>query len=193
MLEETGQRDNTVIVHFSDHGEMNGEHGMWRKSSMYEASVRVPLQISWPGEIAGGRRVAQAVSLVDMVAMVVELAGAESVAPLDGDSLLRLVRGEEADWKDEAFSEYLAHGVQRPVGMLRKGRYKLNYNLGEAPELYDIEVDPNEFVDLAGSAKYAPTLAAMQARLLAEWDPLVIEEQVLRSQRERLLIERAAL
>ena len=193
VLEETGQRDNTVIVHFSDHGEMNGEHGMWRKSSMYEASVRVPLQISWPGEIAGGRRVAQAVSLVDMVAMVVELAGAESVAPLDGDSLLRLVRGEEADWKDEAFSEYLAHGVQRPVGMLRKGRYKLNYNLGEAPELYDIEVDPNEFVDLAGSAEYAPTLAAMQARLLAEWDPLAIEEQVLRSQRERLLIERAAL
>ena len=103
------------------------------------------------------------------------------------------MRGEEADWKDEAFSEYLAHGVQRPVGMLRKGRYKLNYNLGEAPELYDIEVDPNEFVDLAGSAEYAPTLAAMQARLLAEWDPLAIEEQVLRSQRERLLIERAAL
>ena len=83
--------------------------------------------------------------------------------------------------------------MQRPVGMLRKGRYKLNYNLGEAPELYDIEVDPNEFVDLAGSAEYAPTLAAMQARLLAEWDPLAIEEQVLRSQRERLLIERAAL
>ena len=192
-LEETGQRDNTVIVHFSDHGEMNGEHGMWRKSSMYEASVRVPLQISWPGEIAGGRRVGEVVSLVDMVAMVVELAGAESVAPLDGESVLRLVRGEDANWKDEAFSEYLAHGVQRPVGMLRKGRYKLNYNLGDAPELYDIEADPNEFVDLAGSEEHSETLAVMQARLLAEWDPVLIEEQVLRSQRERLLIERAAL
>ena len=125
--------------------------------------------------------------------MVVELAGAESVAPLDGESVLRLVRGEDANWKDEAFSEYLAHGVQRPVGMLRKGRYKLNYNLGDAPELYDIEADPNEFVDLAGSEEHSETLAVMQARLLAEWDPVLIEEQVLRSQRERLLIERAAL
>ena len=59
--------------------------------------------------------------------------------------------------------------------------------------MYDIEVEPNEFMDLAGSTEYEPTLAAMQARLLAEWDPLAIEEQVLRSQRERLLIERAAL
>ena len=192
-LEETGQRDNTVIVHFSDHGEMNGEHGMWRKSSMYEASARVPLQICWPGQIAGGRRVGEVVSLVDLVATVVEIAGAESVAPLDGDSLLGLMRGEDADWKDEAFSEYLAHGVQRPVGMLRKGRYKLNYNLGDAPELYDIEADPNEFEDLAGSEEYAATLAAMQERLLAEWDPVTIEREVSRSQQERLLIERAAL
>ena len=48
VLEETGQRDNTLIVHFSDHGEMNGEHGMWRKSSMYEASAKVPLQMVYP-------------------------------------------------------------------------------------------------------------------------------------------------
>ena len=52
-LEETGQRDNTLIVHFSDHGEMNGEHGMWRKSSMYEASAKVPLQMVYPGQIPG--------------------------------------------------------------------------------------------------------------------------------------------
>ena len=50
-LQEGGQADNTLIVHFSDHGDMNGEHGMWRKSNFYDASARVPLQMAWPGHI----------------------------------------------------------------------------------------------------------------------------------------------
>ena len=120
-LEETGQLDNTVIVHTSDHGEMNGEHGMWRKSNFYEASARVPLQIVWPGHLPAGCWVDEVVSLVDLIATVVEIAGATPITPLDGDSLLPLMRGEAEDWKDEAFSEYLAHGVARPVAMLRRG------------------------------------------------------------------------
>ena len=63
------------------------------------------------------------VSLVDLIATVVDIAGATPITPLDGDSLLPLMRGEAEGWKDEAFSEYLAHGVQRPVAMLRRGRY----------------------------------------------------------------------
>ena len=191
VLEETGQRENTVVVHFSDHGEMNGEHGMWRKSSLYEASSRVPLQISWPGQIDGGQRIGDAVSLVDLVATVVDVAGAESVAPLDGDSLLGLVQGQGGGWKDEAFCEYLAHGVQRPTAMLRTGRYKFNYSLGDAPELYDIEADPNEFNDLADSPEHASIVAELQERLLSQWNPVAIEAEVLQSQQERLLIERA--
>ena len=114
------------------------------------------------------------------------------MAPLDGDSLLGLMQGKSEGWKDEAFCEYLAHGVQRPTAMLRRGRYKLNYSLGDSPELYDIEQDPNEFNDLAGSAEHATIVAELQERLLAAWDPVEIERQVLQSQRERLLIERAA-
>jgi choline-sulfatase len=190
VLEETGQRENTVVVYFSDHGEMNGEHGMWRKSSLYEASSRVPLQICWPGQIDGGQRIGEVVSLVDLVATVVDVSGAESVAPLDGDSLLGLVQGRGGG-KDEAFCEYLAHGVQRPTAMLRKGRYKFNYSLGDAPELYDIEADPNEFNDLSDSPEHASIVAELQERLLLQWDPADIEAEVLQSQRERLLIERA--
>ena len=47
-LERHGLRENTVVVYVSDHGEMAGEHGMWRKSNFYEASARVPLMISAP-------------------------------------------------------------------------------------------------------------------------------------------------
>jgi len=191
VLEETGQRDNTMIVHFSDHGEMNGEHGMWRKSSLYEASARVPLQISWPGQIPPGQRFEEVVSLVDMVATFVDASGADSPTPLDGDSLLGLMQGHDPDWKDEAFCEYLAHGVQRPTAMLRQGPHKLHYSLGDEPQLYDIEADPDEFDDLSQDPRHAETLASLQEQLHADWDAEVIEKQVLQNQQERLLIERS--
>ena len=74
-LEATGQRENTLIAYFSDHGELAGEHGMWRKSNFYEQSVRVPLQLAWPGHLPAGRRVNGVVSLVDLVATIVEGGG----------------------------------------------------------------------------------------------------------------------
>ena len=189
-LEETGQRDNTIIIHTSDHGEMNGEHGMWRKSNMYEASARVPLQIVWPGQIPGGLRVPQNVSLVDLVATILDMSGAsKEIAPLDGDSLLPLIAGDAETWKDEAFCEYLAHGVLRPVAMLKQGDYKLNLSLGDAPELFNIAEDPGEFNDLSESAEHRELRDAMRARLLEIWgDPEAIEQRVRQSQRERHFI-----
>ena len=92
-LQATGQYENTVIIHTSDHGDMNGEHGMWRKSNFYEASSRVPLQVAWPGQIDGGQRIAQVVSLVDVVATICDIAGDDCDLPLDGDSLLPLLTG----------------------------------------------------------------------------------------------------
>src|SRR5688500_4038726 len=95
-LETTGQQENTLVIYTSDHGEMNGEHGMWRKSNFYEQSVRVPLIVAGGGVVPEGRVVEQSVSLVDVVATMVEAAGAsaEVVTPLDGRSLLPLARGD---------------------------------------------------------------------------------------------------
>ncbi len=188
-LEASGQLENTIIIHISDHGEMNGEHGLWRKSNFHEASARVPLQIAWPGQLPAGDRNAKVVSLVDVVATLLEMAGAEPPASLDGDSLLPLLKGRDAAWKDEAFSEYCGHGVLRPMAMLRRGRHKLNYSLGDPPELYDLLDDPGEFHNLAGLQQHAQTLADLQSRLLAHWDPLEIEARVRRSQAERMQLE----
>jgi len=191
VLEETGQRENTVVIYTSDHGEMNGEHGMWRKSSFYEASVRIPLQISWPGHIPAGGRISEVVSLVDLVATLVEMAHISQQVPLDGESLLCLMQGKHEDWQDEAFSEYLAHGVARPTAMLRKGRYKLHYSLGDPPQLYDIPNDPNEFHDLSREPVYQSVVKELQTQLLSHWDPVAVEQQVRQSQMERQLIQQA--
>ncbi len=188
-LEDTGQLENTVVVYTSDHGEMNGEHSMWRKSNFYEASARVPLQIMFPDGLSAGKRIDEVVSLVDLTAMLVDIAGAQSFSQLDGDSLLPLIRDGASDWKDFAFSEYLAHGVERPMAMLRKGRYKFNYSLGDAPELYDIAEDPNEFRNLADDETYQAICQEFEAQLLEEWDPVEIEKQVRESQKARILVD----
>jgi len=190
-LEETGQREHTLVVYTSDHGEMAGEHGGWRKSTFYEQSARLPLILSWPGHLPAGRRVEQVVSLVDLVAALLELTGAPRAGSLDGDSLLPLARGEAVAWKDEAFSEYLAHGVARPVAMLRRGRYKLVYSLDDPPELYDLEADSGEFHDLGADPAHHTVREELRARLLEHWDPVALERQVRQSQRERLLIAAA--
>ena len=191
VLEETGQRDNTLVIYTSDHGEMNGEHGMWRKSNFYEFSARVPLQIALPGHLPAGRRIDEVVSLIDLTATLTDIAGAPQVTPMDGESLLPLMQGSAENWKDEAFSEYLAHGVARPMAMLRRGRYKFNYSLGDPPELYDLWEDANEFHDLAGEQAYRPILEDLKARLLSHWDAVELEQRVRQSQKERLLIDAA--
>jgi choline-sulfatase len=193
-LEEIGQRENTLVVYTADHGEMAGEHGMWRKSNFYEYSARVPLYLSWPGTLPAGRRVRGVVSLVDVVATMLDAAAVPPVAPLDGESLLPLAQGTTGaaeQWKDEAFSEYLAHGVARPMAMFRRGRFKLNYSLDDPVELYDLEADPGELANLADDPRYVAVREELRAALLAHWDPVVLEQRVRQSQQERLLIRAA--
>ncbi len=193
-LEETDQIENTLIVYVSDHGEMAGEHGMWRKSNFYEQSVRIPLLLSWPGRLPTGRRVESVVSLVDLVATFIDVANVpHDIGPMDGRSLLPLAQRASEDWKDEAFSEYFGHGVARPMAMLRRGRYKLNYSLGDVPELYDLTQDPGEFQDLGTDPAHAEIREELSKRLLAFWDPVGLEQRVCDSQKERLLIRRSQL
>jgi choline-sulfatase len=196
-LDEQGLAENTVVVHTSDHGEMLGEHGLWRKSNFYEQSVRVPLQLRLPGGEHAGRWVDECVSLVDVTATVLDLAGVgpDPDARLDGDSLLPGLRGE-VPWPDCAFSEYTAHGTDRPRAMVKRGAWKLCYGyVPDGPpqlELYDHRTDPGEFANLADRPEHHAVQAQLLAELLAHWDPAEIHEKVTRSQRERMLIASAA-
>lgn len=197
-LDETGLADDTIVVHTSDHGEMLGEHGLWRKMSFYEQSARIPLQVRWPGVTASGTRVSSCVSLVDVTRTIVEAAGA--IAPeaqLDGGDLRGLLTGGDDAWVDEAFCEHTAHGTDRASAMLRRGSWKI-CAAGPDPqdlelELYDLETDPGEFHNLAGDSAHRTTRTELLDRLLERWDPRDVDRRIRQSQLERSLVREGAV
>ena len=94
-IEASGQRDNTLVVFTSDHGEMLGDHGLLFKGCrFYEGLVRVPLMFRWPGRVSAGLCSDALVELIDLSATLLEVAGVERPEPMQGRSLLPLLRGE---------------------------------------------------------------------------------------------------
>ena len=197
VLDRTGLADSTIVVHTSDHGELLGEHGLWRKMSFYEQSARVPLQVRWPGRGVAGERIAACTSLVDVTATLADAAGAAAPGlDLDGRSLAGLIDGSaEAirTWPDEAFAEHTSHGTDRPRAMLRRGAWKLCLSGGDDPEaeLYDLLRDPGEFHNRAGDPEVAEIEAELRDALLARWDPAAVDAQV-RAHQDRVALIRSA-
>ena len=75
-LEASGQRENTIIIFTSDHGEMLGDHGLLQKGCrFYEGAVHIPLILSWPGHFQAGLRSHALVELTDLVPTLLDIIG----------------------------------------------------------------------------------------------------------------------
>ncbi len=193
-LDTTGFRDNTVVLFTSDHGEMLGERGLWYKMTFFEWAARIPLIINAPGRFSP-RRVAKNVSLVDLLPTLVELAGDDAdpdfVVPVDGQSLVPLMRGNESDWPDTALGEILCEGASAPCFMIRRGRYKYIYGDPDPDQLYDLAADPNELENLASQSEYEQVRSALKDEVVERWNPQVLRHRVIESQRQRHFLARA--
>jgi choline-sulfatase len=180
-LAATGLGDDTIVLFCADHGELLGERGLWYKMAFFEPSARVPLIVSAPGRIAAGR-VAEPVSLLDVVPTLLELCGVEDAA---GRSLGQALAGSPLGEADVA-AEYLAEGVNSPAVMLRRGRHKYIRCEDDPDQLYDLESDPHELTNLAIAS---PDLCAeLRAEVDRRWDLPALKESVLRSQEQRRVV-----
>jgi choline-sulfatase len=183
-LAETGLADDTIVILLADHGDMLGERGLWYKMTFFEGACRVPLIVSAPGRFRP-RRVAESVSLVDLLPTLVELAGAPraEAAPLDGKSLVPHLAGTGGH--DEAIGEYCAEGAIAPIVMIRRGRDKFIHCPVDPDQLYDLVEDPDELRNRAGGAEAAEPVATFRTEIAARWDLGRLHQQVLASQRRR--------
>ena len=157
VLHNTGLDQNTIIVFSGDHGDMLGERGLWYKMNWFEASARVPLFIYSPGRYTP-QRIKENVSTMDILPTFVEMIGSRvhPGLPIDGVSLLPYLSGVAGLKTDTVLGEYMGEGTQAPLVMIRRGPWKFVYCPIDPPQLFNLENDPLEHVNLA--AGYAATL-----------------------------------
>ena len=189
-----GLADDTVVVFTSDHGDALGEHGLFYKMSFREHPARVPLIVHAPGRY-GARRVREPVSLLDVTPTLADLARPglpqQLARPVDGRSLVPLLEGDDESADPTVAGEYLAESVLGPMVMLRRGRWKFVHTASDPDQLFDLESDPLELVNLATDAQQAAVVAELRAEVEARWDLDALEQAVRESQQARLRIFRA--
>ena len=158
-----------VIVVTSDHGEMLGDHGNFRKCEPYEGSGNIPLIIAAsPGlGLRAGARSAQPVGLEDIMPTLLELAGAPRPAAVDGCSLASALRGSAAPLRDWLHYEHApCYSQAQAFHALVDGRSKYVWRPNDGREqLFDLESDPREERDLAPTERV----------LLEQWRRRLVE------------------
>jgi arylsulfatase A-like enzyme len=154
VLEERGLLENTLVLFTADHGDMTGDHHLWRKTYAYEASARIPMLMRWPEGLVKaerGQRLRQPVELRDIMPTFMDAAGAGVPDDIDGDSVLKLIRGEAQGWRPWLdFEHGRCYGDENHWNALTDGRWKYIYHayLGEE-QLFDLDNDPGELTDLS--------------------------------------------
>mgnify|MGYP003875988935 CR=1 FL=1 len=171
-LQKTGRLENTVIVFTADHGESLGSHGGlvdkgWRH---FEDTHRIPFILRLPDGAGAGTRRPELVSLADVYPTVLDLAGASwDRGAAHGRSLLPLLNGDAAPWREGVVTEFLGLGnVGTFMKTVRMGSLKYGCNMPWADELYDLETDPHETRNLIDDPAYAGAIVRMR-RWLEEW------------------------
>ena len=180
-LERTGQREDTIVIFTSDHGELLGDHGIYLKGGFcYEEALRVPLLVSGP-RIRAGIEIHELVELVDIAPTLLAAAGLDVPTAMQGRSFWPLLTGETDEHRDSVYAEaYDVVDWQEPTDrttMLRTDDYKLvrHHSVGVG-ELYDLTVDPGETENRWDDPEYADVktdlLTQLSDRMAATVDPL---------------------
>jgi arylsulfatase A-like enzyme len=197
-VDSSPARDNTVMIVASDHGDYVGDYGLTEKwwTGFQDCLTRVPLVAVLPGE-GGGRRIDALTETIDLFPTLMELAGIEPQHTQFGRSLLPLIRGETQEHRSAVFAEggqlpwekhtletlwpkdTIYHEKTRIQNddpatvakstMIRTGEWKYVARLGgEEEELYDLNADPGELINLATNTAYGNLISGLREQQL-QW------------------------
>ncbi len=169
-LDQSGLRDNTIVIYCSDQGFYLGDHGWYDKRFMYEESLKMPLIVSWPNVTRPGSVNTDLVQNLDYAETFLDLAGVEIPANMQGRSLVPLLRGQTpTDWRQAIYYHYYefpgVHMVARHYG-IRDQHYKLiHFYQFDEWEFYDLQMDPDESTNRYDDPQYETTIARLKSEL----------------------------
>ena len=173
-LEQLGLREQTLVILTSDHGEGLGEHEeMTHSYFVYQTTMHVPLIFWGPSQLAAATRVASTVRTIDVAPTVFDLLKIDGPSEMQGESLLSLLEGSTVDDGRVAYGESIEMSKVFDASALRiliDGRWKYIHKI--EPELYDLEADPRELINLASEQReVVDRLRDQLERLVADAAP----------------------
>jgi len=185
-LAELGLDQNTIVVVWGDHGWKLGEHGSWCKQTNYDIDTRVPLLVRVPGQAVTGVTCSALVELVDLYPTLCDAADIPIPNDMEGTSFAPLLFDPNQKWKSAAFSQFHRSPRVTPdkgdymgLSMVTQRHHYVewrhwddeNKKVGDlaATELYDLESDPEENVNIAGRAEGKHLIPALAQQLKAGW------------------------
>lgn len=193
--------EDTIVLFTSDHGNHFKTRNAEYKRSCHESSVRVPAALCGPGFDSGGQ-VRELVSLVDIAPTLIDAAGLEIPAPMQGHSILPLVQCDTADWPEEVFIQISESQVARAIRTQRwkycvvaegkDGNRDPDSDRYTETFLYDLLADPYELTNLIGIEAHQETTSVLRERLLrrmreaGEAEPVIEPARLIASGQRRV-------
>jgi arylsulfatase A-like enzyme len=175
-LERRGMLENTLILMTSDHGDMLGDHNLWRKSYACEASARIPMMVRWPEGMVSAKRGQtreHTAEIRDILPTFLDAAGARIPETVEGRSLLEPIRNPAAAWREFIDLEHdVCYGPENHWNAVTDGRRKFIFHARTGEEqFFDLEADQSELADLAGDARRSAEVAMWRSRLVEHLAP----------------------
>lgn len=152
-LKAEGLYDDTIIIYSADHGDCLGAHKLIEKGAFtFEEIYHIPMVVKG----AGTKDNDSFVTLQELMPTILDIAGAQPPQPVDGESILPLMMGEqETNGRTEVFGEYHNHFYIARQRMVRDHDFQLTFNESEKGELYDLKKDPYQLHNVAYDPAYA--------------------------------------
>lgn len=169
-LDRNGLSSNTVVIYTSDQGFFLGDHGLYDKRFMYEASVHMPFMVRWPGVAKpGSAQDAMAIN-ADFAPTFMGLAGQAVPADMQGRSLVPLLKGEHpADWRTSYYYRYYHdpgdHNTRAHYGVRTQTHKLIYFWKKDQWEMYDLVKDPDELHNLYSDPAQQKIVAELKTEL----------------------------
>lgn len=171
-LEKSNQRNDTIVIFMSDHGEMLGDHGIYLKGPyFYDPAIKVPLIINYPGKIIPVQNDGL-LEMIDITPTLLEACGLDLHHGIQGKSIWKdLTSGSSFNGRDNIYCEYynaMPHqkNPKPQLTMLRTEKFKLVVDhANDYGELYDLISDPHEIINLWNNKSFLRTKSQLLTQL----------------------------